>query len=474
MLDRIEQIRTTFRKAVWELDVTTLSPLRAAYIRLLRIVYTILHELADGQLNLRAMSLVYTTLLAVVPLLAVSFSVLKAFGVHNQLEELLLRVLAPLGDKGFELTMRILDFVDNVKVGVLGSLGLALLFYTVVSMVQKVERAFNYTWRVAQPRSVTERVTDYVSVLIIGPVCMFTALGITATITGTSLFKEIVAIEAFGFGLRLATQAVPHVLVIVAFMFVYMFIPNTKVQIKAALVGGIVAGVLWESTGWGFAAVVVGTTQYTAIYSSFAIVILLMIWIYLSWLILLVGASVAFYYQHPEYLGVQHELRFSNRLRERIALQTIYLIARHYYKNLPGWTPDTLAKRFDVPVEPLGRIFRALEAGGILVQARGEPPNYLPARDLDTVRVKEILDLVRTAEERTQLHYDRIQSEPVIDRLMTQLDQSVEATLGDTTVKDLAMSEAAPPSGVNDDVEPEPRASGDVLREAGSDTSTPG
>lgn len=451
MFSKIEEIKATFHKAVWEVDITKIPRLKAAYVRLLRVIYTVLHELSDGQLNLRAMSLVYTSLLALVPLLAVSFSVLKAFGVHNQLEQILFNVLSPLGDKGQEITVLIIEFVDNVKVGVLGSLGVGLLFYTVISMIQKVERAFNYTWRVSQPRSITERVSDYVSVLIIGPVFVFSALGITAAITGTTLFQNVAAIEPFGFGIQFITQLVPYVLVIAAFVFVYIFIPNTRVQPRAALIGGIVAGILWETTGWIFASFVVGTGQLTAVYSSFAILILFMIWVYLSWLILLVGASVAFYYQNPEYLGIQDRvLRLSNRLRERVALQSVYLIARHFYHNLPGWTPEALGKRFDVPTEPLGRIFRALEKAHVLVETKSDPPTYLPARDLDAVRVRDILEIVRTAEEKTQVHSDRIHSEPVVDDIMKRLDMAIRTELGEITVKDLVMSESGTMVSIKD------------------------
>ena len=108
-------------------------------------------------LTLQAMSLVYTTLLSLVPLIAVSFSVLKGFGVHNQVEPMLSSVLAPLGDKGAEITSKIIEFVENTKAGVLGSLGLVLLFYTVVSLIQKIERSFNFTWRISKPRPFAQR-----------------------------------------------------------------------------------------------------------------------------------------------------------------------------------------------------------------------------------------------------------------------------------------------------------------------------
>ena len=461
MFEKLDNIKATFREAVWKVDITKISRVRATYVRLLRVVYTVIHELADGQLSLRAMSLVYTSLLAMVPLLAVSFSVLKAFGVHNQLEQVLLNVLSPLGDEGQELTILIIEFVDNVKVGVLGSLGLGLLFYTVISMIQKVERAFNYTWRVEHPRRITERISDYVSVLIIGPVFLFTALGITAAVTGTTVFQNVAAIEPFGLGIHFITQLVPYGLVIAAFVFVYIFIPNTRVQPSAALMGVWWRAYCGRPAGGCLRRLLSGPPQFTAVYSSFAILILFMIWVYLSWLILLVGASVAFYYQNPEYLGIRDRvLRLSNRLRERVALQSVYLVASHFYHDLPGWTPEALGKRFDVPTEPLGRIFRALERAKILVETRGDPPTFVPARDFDAVRVSDVLEVVRTAEEKTQVHADRIHSEPIVEGLMERIDKAITTELGEITVKDLVMSESGSP------VLPKDRGLGKITKNA--------
>jgi membrane protein len=223
---------------------------------------------------MRAMSLVYTTLLSLVPLLAVSFSVLKAFGVQNQLEPALLNFLAPLGPKGAELTATIIGFVDNMRVGVLGSVGLALLLYTVVSLIQKVERAFNYTWHVSHNRRFVERFSDYLSVLLIGPVLMFSALGATASILNTSLVLSMAKIPVLGWIIDTGGTLLPYFFAIAAFTFVYVFVPNTRVRLGPAVVGAIVAGVLWQSIGWGFAFFMVGSTNYAAIYSGFAILIL--------------------------------------------------------------------------------------------------------------------------------------------------------------------------------------------------------
>ena len=152
-------------------------------------------DVTNGQLTLWAMSLVYTTLLSFVPLLALSFSVLKAFGVHNQVTPMLHRLLAPLGANADELSQRIIQFIDNTNVGVLGSVGLALLLYTVVSLVQKIEESFNFIWHVSEPRSITDRFSLYLSVLLVGPILVFAAIGITAAALNIEIVREFLALE---------------------------------------------------------------------------------------------------------------------------------------------------------------------------------------------------------------------------------------------------------------------------------------
>jgi len=145
-------------------------------------VLILVRDLVDGQLTLRAMSLVYTTLLSIVPLLALSFSVLKAFGVHNQIQPMLLRFLEPLGENGAEIAHNIIEFIQRMNVGVLGAVGLVLLLYTAISLMQKIEESLNYIWHVHRPRPLADRFSRYLSVLLVGPILVFSALGITATV----------------------------------------------------------------------------------------------------------------------------------------------------------------------------------------------------------------------------------------------------------------------------------------------------
>jgi len=437
-------IAAYFRKTIWDIDISQASYPRALAVQVVRIVHTVIRELADGQLNLRAMSLVYTTLLSLVPLLAVSFSVLKGFGVHNQIEPLLLNVLAPLGEKGAEITAHILGFVENIKVGVLGSIGLAFLIYTVVSLIQKIERAFNYTWRVEQSRNMASRFSDYLSVILVGPVLIFTAMGITGTVLGSSVIRELMTVEPFGELIRISTRLIPYLLVISAFAFVYVFVPNTKVRFGPALTGAVVAGVLWETTGWFFALFVVSSTKYTAIYSSFAILVVFMIWLYLSWLILLVGASVAFYTQHPQSAGLlQRELFMSNRLKERLALMCMYLVTKRHLQGGVPWDAGILARMMSMPTRPTEKILHALEDAKLVILTSAEPPAYVPARDPGSIEVREVLEMVRKMDETPHLSPARLPEISSLDGVLQKVEASAQQALGEQTFKDLAEADIA-------------------------------
>ena len=457
------RVETVLRKNVWEVELSSLPWWKVLLIRVLRVFYVVIRDLLEGQLTLRAMSLVYTTLLAMVPLLAVSFSVLKGFGVHNQIEPLLLNFLRPLGERGVEVTSRIIGFVDSVKAGILGSIGFALLIYTVISLIQKIERACNDTWHVNRSRPLSQKFSDYLSVILIGPVLVFSALGITASVMSTTVVQKMVAIKVFGSLMELATKLVPYLLVIAAFTFVYIFVPNTRVRFRSALTGGLVAGVLWETSGWAFASFVVKSAKYTAIYSGFAILIMFMIWLYLSWLIVLVGASVAYYHQHPESVtSYRRELRLSNRMQEKLALLVMFLVGNNYYDNLPALTLEEFAQSLNVPMEALEPIMEALEGYGLLSQTANEPPTYLPARPLDTAELKDVLDAVRGANEIVDLKPQSESAELAVDQLVDHIDQAMAGALRGSTLKDLALSKPAPVTLVSQSSQKVDPSSGEV------------
>jgi membrane protein len=442
-----KQLKVKLAGAIWDTNLESLPWWKARLLRVARMFTVVLRDVTEGQLTLRATSLVYTTLLALVPLLAVSFSILKSFGVHNQIEPLLRNFLEPLGEKGTEITSRVIGFVDNVEAGVLGSVGLILLIYTVISLIQKIEEVFNYTWHVKRTRSFAQRFSHYLSVIVVGPVLVFSALGITASVMSTTVVQKLVGIEPFGSLLKMAGQLVPYLLTITAFAFIYTFVPNIKVRLGSALTGATVAGVLWQATGWAFAAFIASSTKYTAIYSSFAILILFMIWIYLSWLILLVGASIAFYHQHPESLTpYSRRLSLNNRLKEHLSLLVMLMIGQNYYHRRPAWTLEGLAQHLSVPMVAVEPILSALEERGLLTRTRQDPPTYLPCRPPETTGLKEVLDAVRTTPQQADSSLGGLRSAPGVEHLLESLDRAVAEALRGRTIKELVRSDP-PPDG---------------------------
>jgi len=443
MTNQLMQWYEHYASRLWSDDLRDVSDARRWIIVPIRLLVVVTRQLVKGQLNLRAMSLVYTTLLSVVPLLAVSFSVLKGFGVHNQIEPLLINFLEPLGPRGKELSDNIIGFVENVRVGVLGSLGLVFLLYTVVSLIQKVESSFNYVWQVERLRGLAQRFSSYLSVILVGPVLVFTALGVTATAMNNALVQQLMSVEPFGDLIVSLGRLVPYLLVIAAFIFIYMFIPNTRVRFVPAFVGGVVAGVLWQTSGWAFAAFIATSANYAAIYSSFAILILLLIWLYLNWLILLLGAQVAFYVQHPQYMTRQPvELRLSNRLRERLALQIMFLVADHHLNQRNPWTAVDLVHYLALPMQPVHHVLELMVDAGFLSETSDEPPAYLPRRDIETIKLAELYETVRRAGENRLLTLETLPHQSEVEQTMEAVRRAVEEQLGDRSLKELVQDRA--------------------------------
>jgi membrane protein len=434
---RAASFKSTIHRAIWSGRFDARPGRTAGMIRLLRLLLVLIRDLTYGQLTLRATGLVYTTLLSLVPLLALSFSVLKAFGVYNQIDPLLLKFLAPLGGKSVAVSEWIIRFIGNLNVKVLGSFGLAMLVYTVVSLMQKIEESVNFIWHVARLRSFARRFSGYLSVLLIGPVLVFSVLGITSTIMATPQAELLLRIPAVGGTVYVLGKVLPVFFVIGLFVFAYYFAPNTRVRLSAALTGGIVAGILWHAASLAFAEFAHRSTQYAAIYSSFAIFLLFLIWLYLNWLILLLGASIAFYTQHPEYLVAEPgEPRLSNRMRERVALILMHLIGSSYRNGDAAWTFAGLTRRLGVPSYALQRVLDALEQNALLVQTADDPPGYLPSRDIGNITLKAVLQAVRTAGEEHYLGPQRVPAPAQIEAVLAKTDvayaeQVRELTLGD-------------------------------------------
>lgn len=410
---------------------------------LLRFPFALIRDLLAGELNLRAMGLVYTTLLSLVPLAAFAFAVLKGLGVHRDLEPLIFEFLRPIGERAGELTTQFMHFVDNVRGDVLGSVGLAILLYTVISTIQKLEEAFNFAWHVERPRSVMRRVSEYLSLMVIGPVFLVVVFSLFSAVASYTSLQWLAMHEPFGTIVRGFGIIGPFLFVTGVFMFLYAFVPNTRVRLKAALIGGVVAGLLWAASGALFTRIVAASTQMVAIYAGFAIFLATLIWIYVSWLILLIGAQLSFYVQNPRYLRVgQGHVRLTSALRERLAFTVMLLVARKFVAGEPPWEQRALAEDLQIPGSALATVIRSLERAGLLTLTEDE--ELIPARDLESIQLCDVLHAVRDERQYETWLLWRARTEPVADEVANSVEAGMRDRIQGVTLRELASQPALP------------------------------
>ena len=408
--------------------------------RFLRYPYAVLRDLWHGALNLRAMGLVYTTLLSIVPLLAFAFAVFKGMNVHRELEPLVYEFFRPVGSNADELTARVMGFVENISSGVLGSLGLAFLLYSVISMIQKIEESLNFVWHVERPRSFARRVSEYLSLMVVGPIVVVASFGLMGTAATSSIMRRIASLEPFGTMLAFAGHLAPYVIVCAFFTFLYMFIPNTRVRFVPALLGGLVAGLLWVAVGAAFTAFVTHMSNLTLVYASFAILLTALIWIYVAWLVLLIGAQLSFYVQNPQYLRRgQQEIRITASLAEQLALNVMVLIGQSYRGGEPGWTTSRLAARLEVPSAPLATVIHSLEVGGLIVATEDE--RLLPGRDMSEIDLSQIVDCARRHHVGEPTLY--VRGTPEAEKLNTVIELALRERLEGRTLRDVVETSPA-------------------------------
>ena len=373
----------------------SMGPPWGPILRTVRYPAALIRDWLRGEISVRAMSLAYTTLLSIVPLMVFSFSIMKKLGARGDLRLIVAQFFAPLGGAATELTESVLQFVMNMRAGLLGAIGLAFLVYTLFTTIQKVETSFNFLWRVDRPRSFARRFTEYLAVMILGPILLGVALGLLASAESSPFARWLDAIPPLAWTLSTAGKILPYLIVTVIFTFMYVFIPNTKVQFRAALIGGITSGVIWALVGKLFTAFIVYSSSLVAIYTGFAIVLTTLIWVYLSWLILLIGAQLAFYLQFPQYLRHgQDSFDLTGKDREQVALSVMYLIGRDYAGGKTSWTAHALAAELDIPSIALAPLLHCLQKAGLILATEEE--QFVPGRDPAAIRLSEILDTVRS------------------------------------------------------------------------------
>ncbi|NQV69073.1 MAG: YihY/virulence factor BrkB family protein [Pseudohongiella sp.] len=427
---RLAQIRSAINEFLWPADTTKLSLWQRTLIRSSQIFIAVVRDLIEGQLSLRAMSLVFTTVIGFFPLLALTFAVLKGLGAHNALEPTLLALLQPLGERSNEFTSEILSYVDAIQVELIGITSVGLLLYIVMDMMRKIESSFNYIWAVKQGRSWSSRVSEYLFAVIVSPLLLFLSISISSSVN-TSLFERFLEGLAYGsLVIEFIAFVTPMLFMSLAFAFAYGFLPNTKVQFSSAFIGGLVTTIIWKLMGSVFQGFFISSAR-ESIYLAFATAVAVMFFAYIGWLVALVGSSIAFYHQNPAKARSGREMRkLSIIQQEELGMTIASIIINRFNQGLEPVNEDELLTTLSANPVVIEYALHTLEEIGLISKTDDEPARFLPTKSVNDCTLAEIWKALRRydADPLEETGYSKDLGR--VREFQSQLEQIVESELG--------------------------------------------
>lgn len=354
-----------------------------------RVVARVARAFNHDRVLLHASALTYVTLLSLVPFFALAFAILTGLGVPRRLEPW---IMGRISAGSEEVAQRILAYIDNIKVGSLGTVGVIGLLVTVVLVMGNIERAFNHIWGVDRPRRWTRKFADFLSVVLVFPFLILAASSLNA------LFEHAppevmggVARQLWVEIGRLVLQGAPHLVVIAALTFLYIFMPNTRVRFTAAMAGGVVAGIILEITQNLYFHFQIGAAKYNAIYGAMAQLPVFLVWIYISWAVTLLGAEVAWAVQVEQQRRQAGEIDLpAASPLECLHLELLRLVATRYQVGEGASAASQIAALTGLAPVTCTVVLDALTDANLLLSDDGNPIGYVPARPADTLTLHEV------------------------------------------------------------------------------------
>lgn len=372
---------------------TPASPRRGAISAVARLASQSIKGFWADQCLLRASALTFTTMLSLVPFLAFAFAILKGLGVQNVLEPIVLNNLTA-GSQ--EIVDRIVTYINKTNMASVGAIGLATLIGSVISLLGTIEETFNVVWRVRETRSLTRKFSDYLSVVVSAPLLVLAATSINTTLRSQTAVAWIVSNTYLGPVILGVFKILPYVSIWAALVFVYIFIPNTRVSFRSALVGGIFAGTIWQLAQWAHLTFQLGVSNYNAIYGTLAVLPVFMLWIYVSWAIVLLGVEVVHSHQNWWSADMDVDGTPLNALsREKLAVLLVLHVCRHFCEGRRPPTIDEISSNYMIPRQYVDTLLEELAQDGFLARACDGAEGWLPARDPERITPADVVESIR-------------------------------------------------------------------------------
>ncbi|MEA3471690.1 MAG: YhjD/YihY/BrkB family envelope integrity protein, partial [Thermodesulfobacteriota bacterium] len=383
---------------IWRVRLQDLPRKKSFFIKQLRIFLLSIRGFNEDKCQLRASALTFYSLISIVPVAAMAFGIAKGFGFEKLLEKQLLEQLS--GQE--EVVMRIIDFANsllaNTKGGLLAGVGVFILFWAVIKVLGNIEDSFNDIWGIKESRTLGRKFSDYLSTMLLCPILAILASSVTVFITTqvTLITEKVALLGIFSSSIFFILKLLPYCLIWTLFTFIYVFMPNTKVRFSSGLLAGIIAGTIYQIVQWAYIAFQVGAARYNAIYGSFAALPLFLIWLQLSWLIVLFGAEFAFAHQNVDtYEFEPDSLNISDHFKKLLSLQICYLLVVNFAEGEKPSTATEISHKMDIPIRLVHQILYELVESGIVSDvktAEYKELAYQPARDINSLSVKFVIE----------------------------------------------------------------------------------
>jgi len=383
---------------IWRIRKKNFPPMKYFLIKQLRIFLLTTRGFGQDQCPLKASALTFYSTLSIVPVVAMAFGIAKGFGFQEILEKQLLERFA--GQE--EVMIRVVDFahslLENTKGGMIVSIGIVVLLWTIIKLLAHIEGSFNDIWEVKTPRSYGRKFSDYLSIMLISPLLILMSSSATVFITTkiTLITEKVALIGMFSPMIFFMLKLTPYFLVWILFIFTYILMPNTKVNFSAGFIAGIIAGTIFQAAQSAYILFQVGVAKYNAIYGSFAALPLFLIWMQLSWLIVLFGAEISFAYQYVDTYEFEPDRRqISPAFKRLLTLQIAHRVISTFSKGKMPETSSKLSQALEIPIRLVQQLLDELVESEILsiTEIKGnEKIAYQPARDINIITIKSIIE----------------------------------------------------------------------------------
>ena len=362
----ISRIIHFIQTGIWEIRLKDLSPLKAFFVKYLRVILLGSRGFIRDNCQKTASVLTYYSLLNIVPVVAVAFAIAKGFGLEKVIEKQILQ-MADKANWQADITSQIITFshklLEQAKGGLIAGIGIILLFWTVISILGKIEESFNEIWEVKKSRTLVRKFSDYLTAMLVAPILLI--ISSSATVVVSSQVKEIVNkigfLGVFSSLIFFLLNLLPYVSMWFLFAMIYLIMPNTRIPLRSGILGGIAAGTVFQIVQWIYIKFQIGVASYGAIYGSFAALPLLLAWLQMSWMIVLLGAEIAYAYEHYETFGFHPDYsRISFSSRKLLILRIFHLLTKKFSLGEKPLSANQIAHALEIPVRLVRQLLHEL------------------------------------------------------------------------------------------------------------------